>query len=92
MPIPKKPSRYTSAIQTKDKPALEFISRSDDGASAVPKKPEPEAKPMMIRGITQSLRRRINEEAKRRSVTASAAIRMVLLDHLPPDPGPENDE
>lgn len=83
MPIPKKPSRYTNAIQTQDKPALEFISRSDDGASAVPKKQDAENKPMMIRGITPVLKRRIEAEAKRRSVTASAVVRMILLENLP---------
>lgn len=80
MPMPPKPKRNTNAIQTLDKAARDYISRSDDGAAAVP---DAEPKPMMIRGITPSLRRRIEAEAKRRSVTASAVVRMVLLENLP---------
>lgn len=85
MPMPPKPKRNTNAIQMldKDKAARDYIARSDDGAAAVP---DEESKPMMIRGISASLKRRIEAEARRKSVTASAIVRMTLLEHLPPDP------
>lgn len=87
MPMPPKPARNTYAIQSldKDRAAREYIARSDDGAAAVPELPEPEPKPMMIRGISAALKRRIEAEARRKSVTASAIIRMTLLEHLPPE-------
>jgi len=90
-PRPKKHQNDIQTIDNEDR-ALKFI----EGAGKVDQAPEPTIpeepakaakkgppKPIIIRGIDDELLSRLEGEAKRRRVSRSALIRMLLVEHLP---------
>lgn len=94
MAIAARPKRDQNDIQSIDNEdlAFKFIEGAGKGDQAPqpttpeepakPAKKEP-PKPIIIRGIDDELLRRLEGEAKRRRVSRSALIRLLLVEHLP---------
>ena len=91
MAIVTKPKKYQNDIvPLSNDPALKSIEgagKTDQQSETpvhepVPEK-EPNAKPIIVRGIDAELMRRLDAEAKRRRVSRAAMVRMLLAEHLP---------
>jgi hypothetical protein len=92
MAIATRPKKHQSDIAplSNDEPALKFIEGADK-TEPQPETPahkpepekEPDAKPIIVRGIDAELMRRLDAEAKRRRVSRAAMVRMLLAEHLP---------